>query len=336
MADIYKDEAFFGRREELKKIIANALLGKNTLIIGKRGVGKSTLIDQAISILNGSIHRIDISPGVLAHEFKDLRLAQRLRSAWQNEIKTLKIELLKTKSTIFNDIIETLYKNNDLNDTEELVSISPDGTITVQVKNAPSVVVKSLTAKNYIVFIDDLESASSQMIEFIINLVRSSITVIATTSEIQDSKKIKHLTAQFEKIELKEFDKQTTQEMINYITQKYLPHAPKDIATFLKNEVERISKGNPTIIKSLFAQAIAQKHLTEEEIKKLRALEEREYINLGPFFAILIGSFTIVKILQIGLENRETYILLSILSFITYLIIRIFRYFLLFKPQRKR
>ena len=174
------------------------------------------------------------------------------------------------------------------------------------------------------------------MIEFIINLVRSSITVIATTSEIQDSKKIKHLTAQFEKIELKEFDKQTTQEMINYITQKYLPHAPKDIATFLKNEVERISKGNPTIIKSLFAQAIAQKHLTEEEIKKLRALEEREYINLGPFFAILIGSITIVKILQIGLENRETYILLSILSFITYLIIRIFRYFLLFKPQRKR
>ena len=46
---------------ELEKIIANALLGKNTLIIGKRGVGKSTLIDQAISILNGSIHRIDIS-----------------------------------------------------------------------------------------------------------------------------------------------------------------------------------------------------------------------------------------------------------------------------------
>jgi len=122
------------------------------------------------------------------------------------------------------------------------LSISPDGTITVQVKNAPSVVVKSLTAKNYIVFIDNLKSASSQMIEFIINLVRSSITEIATTSEIQDSKKIKHLTAQFEKIELKEFDKQTTQEMINYITQKYLPDSPKDIATFLKNEVERISK----------------------------------------------------------------------------------------------
>ncbi|MFN3135816.1 MAG: hypothetical protein ACK44H_09645, partial [Candidatus Kryptonium sp.] len=286
---------------------------------------------------NGSIHRIDISPGILAHEFNDIRLAQRLRASWRGEIKILKLELTKTKSTVFTEIIETLYKNNDLTDTEDLVSISPDGSITVQVKNAPSVIVKSITEKNYIIFIDDLESASSQMIEFIVNLVRSAQTIIATTSGTQTTKKaVKHLLSQFEKIELKEFDKQTTQEMTEYITQKYLPHAPKNITTFLKNEAERISKGNPTIIKALFAQAIAQKHLTEEEIRKLRTLEELEYINLGPFIAILLGSITIIKILQIGLEERETFILLSILSFTAYLIIRIFRYFLLFRPQRKK
>ena len=335
MSDLYQDKTFFGRREELKKIVVNALLGKNTVIIGKRGVGKSSLIDQAISILNGSIHRIDISPGVLANEYKDIRLAQRLQATWKNEIKIMKIELSKTKSTIFTEIIETLYKNNDLDNTEELVSISPDGTIAIQVKNAPPVIVKSISTKNYIIFIDDLESASSQMIDFVISLARSA-TIIATTSEIQDSKKMKHLLSQFEKIELKELDKQTTQEMINYITQKYLPHTDKNIADFLKNEAERVSKGNPTIIKALFSQAIAQKHLTEDEIKKLRTLEEREYINLGPFISILIGSTTIIKILQIGLENRETYILLSILSFIAYLTIRIFRYFLLFRPQRKK
>jgi len=104
----------------------------------------------------------------------------------------------------------------------------------------------------------------------------------------------------------------------------------------LKNEILSTAKGNPTLIKSMLSNAIAQKHLTEEDIKKLRTFEDREYLNLGPFFAFLIGSVTIIKILQIGLENRETYILLSVFSFIAYLTIRVFRYFFLFRPQRKK
>jgi AAA+ ATPase superfamily predicted ATPase len=91
---------FFGRETELKKIIFNALVGKNTLIIGKKGIGKTSLLEQAINIITGTTHKIEFSPTVLEKEFNDVRISQRLRQAWERKIKTLKIDLTKTKSTL--------------------------------------------------------------------------------------------------------------------------------------------------------------------------------------------------------------------------------------------
>ncbi len=332
---IFLDPKFFGRKDELKKIIINSLLGKNTLLIGKRGIGKTALIEQAIAILTGTIHRIDISPTSLSTEFKDIRLAHRLKSAWKGEIKIIKADLTKNKSNLFSDIIQTLYQNNDLEDTEEIVEISQEGTITIKTKTAPQVIIKSIKNKNYIFFIDDLDLATSQLLEFISDLLQTS-TVIATTTELKNEKKLKHIYSMFEKIELKELDSENSQKLTDYLIQTYIPELEPAKREFLRNEVLRTSRGNPTLIKSMLSHASAQKHLKEEDIKKLRTLEESEYINLGPFFAFLIGSITIIKILQIGLENRETYILLSIFSFLAYLTIRIFRYFFLFRPQRRK
>ncbi|CUT03365.1 NB-ARC domain-containing protein [Candidatus Chrysopegis kryptomonas] len=330
---ILSDQKFFGRKQELKKLVVNILLGKHTLIIGKRGIGKTTLIEHAISIIKGSTHRIDISPTALAEEFKDIRLAHKLKSAWKGEIKLIKVNLNKTKSTIFNEIIESLYAENDLV-TDELIRINSDGTISIQVKNAP-IIIKSITGKNYIFLFDDLDLATGQMIEFIIDLMPHA-TIIATTSELKHEKKFKHLYSFFEKIQLKELEKETTEKLTNYLIETYITEIDTKTKEFLKNEILRISKGNPTIIKSALQQAKSQKLIRDEDIKKLRTLEESEYINLGPFFALLLGSVTVIKILQIGLENRETYILLSIFSFLSYLTIRIFRYFFLFRPQRKK
>ena len=330
---ILSDQKFFGRKQELKKLVANILLGKHTLIIGKRGIGKTTLIEHAISIIKGSTHRIDISPTTLSEEFKDIRLAHKLKSAWKGEIKLIKVNLNKTKSTIFNEIIEFLYAENDLV-TDELIRINSDGTISIQVKNAP-IIIKSITGKNYIFLFDDLDLATGQMIEFIIDLMPHA-TIIATTSELKHEKRFKHLYSFFEKIELKEFDRETTKQIAMYLIETYLKDLDPKRKEFLRNEVLRISKGNPAILKSALEQARAQKHLKDEDIKTLRKLEDSEWINLGPFFALLLGSVTVIKILQIGLENRETYILLSIFSFLAYLTIRIFRYFFLFRPQRKK
>jgi energy-coupling factor transporter ATP-binding protein EcfA2 len=332
---IFLDNAFFGRETELKKIIFNALVGKNTLIIGKKGIGKTSLLEQAINIITGTTHKIEFSPTVLEKQFNDVRISQRLRQAWERKIKTLKIDLTKTKSTLFTEIIQTLYSNRDLEDPENAVEITPDGSISIKTKTAQSVIIKSIKSKDYIIFIDDLDLASAQLAEFILDLAQAS-TIIATTSELKNDKRLKHIYAMFEKINLEELPKETAIKLINYLIDKHLSHLKGDKREFLKNEVLHISKGNPNLIKATLSQAIAKKHIQDDDIRELRKQEELEYINLGPFFAFLIGSITIVKILQIGLENRETYILLSIFSFLAYLILRIFRYFFLFRPQRKR
>jgi hypothetical protein len=245
------------------------------------------------------------------------------------------LTLTKTKSTLFTEIIQTLYSNRDLEDPENAVEIAPDGSISIKTKSAQSVIIKSIKSKDYIIFIDDLDLASAQLAEFILDLAQAS-TIIATTSELKNDKRLKHIYAMFEKINLEELPKETAIKLINYLIDKHLSHLKGDKREFLKNEVLHISKGNPNLIKATLSQAIAKKHIQDDDIRELRKQEELEYFNLGPFFAFLIGSITIVKILQIGLENRETYILLSIFSFLAYLILRIFRYFFLFRPQRKR
>jgi len=329
---IFLDNAFFGRETELKKIIFNALVGKNTLIIGKKGIGKTSLLEQAINIITGTTHKIEFSPTILEKEFNDVRISQRLRQAWERKIKTLKIDLTKTKSTLFTEIIQTLYSNRDLEDPENAAEIAPDGSISIKTKTAQGVIIKS---KDYIIFIDDLDLASAQLAEFILDLAQAS-TIIATTSELKNDKRLKHIYAMFEKINLEELPKETSIKLINYLIDKHLSHLKEDKREFLRNEVLHISKGNPNLIKATLSQVIAKKHIQDDDIRELRKQEELEFINLGPFFSFLIGSITIVKILQIGLENRETYILLSIFSFLAYLTIRVFRYFFLFRPQRKK
>jgi len=217
---IFLDNAFFGRETELKKIIFNALVGKNTLIIGKKGIGKTSLLEQAINIITGTTHKIEFSPTILEKEFNDVRISQRLRQAWERKIKTLKIDLTKTKSTLFTEIIQTLYSNRDLEDPENAAEIAPDGSISIKTKTAQGVIIKS---KDYIIFIDDLDLASAQLAEFILDLAQAS-TIIATTSELKNDKRLKHIYAMFEKINLEELPKETAIKLINYLIDKHLSH----------------------------------------------------------------------------------------------------------------
>lgn len=337
MTNPFNDNKFFGREKELKKLVINILLKKHTLIIGKKGIGKSTLAQQAISIVNGSIHRIDISPTTIANEFNNLQLALKLKQTQQNKIKILKINTTKTNSTIFNEIIYQLQQNKDLINIQHTPQNDQNKITNLQIKNAHQIIIKSLENKNYIILIDDIDIATPTILNLIHDLITSTTTtIIATSTEIKHERKIKPLYPLFDKIELKELQKETAENLTNYLIQTFLPNLQPEKKQFLKYEIARNAKGNPTIIKSIIAHACSQKHLKDEDIKNLRKLEEKEYINLGPVFSLMLGLFTITKILQIGLENRETYILLSILAFLSYLTIRIFRYFFLFRPQRKK
>ncbi|MCL4540145.1 MAG: hypothetical protein M1378_11220, partial [Bacteroidetes bacterium] len=208
----------------------------------------------------------------------------------------------------------------------------------LKVKSIPQLkdqMLKSIVTKNYRFFIDNLDSITPGLIDFLTELLKAT-TVIATATQLRNEQKLKPLYASFDKIELEELENNISRDMITHLIDKYVEHSPDSERAFLINEVARSSKGNPNLIKSMITQVHAEKFVTDSDIKDLRKHEDFEFINLGPVFAFFLGLITVIKILQIGLQNREAYILLSIFSFLAYLTIRIFRYFFLFRPQRKK
>ena len=59
--DLRQDPFFIGRSAELHQIITNLLQNRHTLITGDRGIGKTRLMQEALSILNGTVHHIDLA-----------------------------------------------------------------------------------------------------------------------------------------------------------------------------------------------------------------------------------------------------------------------------------
>lgn len=362
----FSDKTFFGRIPELKKLVTNILLGKHTLVIGKKGIGKTTLIEESAAIVKGSIHHIELSPANLAKEFNDVRIAHRLKESWKFyspttmqfpllpgegrdevvPIKMITVDFTDNKSNVMQEIIQQIYNFNDIQDADELFEFTTledadDLAVTqtkLKVKALPLLkdqMLKSIVTKNYRLFIDNLDSITPALIDFLTELLKAT-TVIATATQLRNEQKLKPLYASFDKIELEALDKCISREMVTYLIDKYVEHSPASERDFLINEIARSSKGNPNLIKSMISQAHAEKFVTDNDIKDLRKHEDLEFINLGPAFSFLLGLITVVKILQIGLQNREAYILLSIFSFLAYLTIRVFRYFFLFRPQRKK
>jgi len=356
----FSDKTYFGRVSELKTLVANILLGKHTLVVGKKGIGKTTLIEEAAAIVKGSIHHIELSPANLAREFNDVRIAHRMKESWSfyaplgdntapdhyAPIKMIFVDFTDNKSNVMQEIIQQIYNFNDIQDADELfefttIEDADDLTFTqtkLKVKALPLLkdqMLKSIVTKNYRFFIDNLDSITPALIDFLTELLKAT-TVIATATQLRNEQKLKPLYASFDKIELEELNRNISREMITYLVDRYVEHSPDSEREFLINEVARSSKGNPNLIKSMISQAHAEKFVTDNDIKDLRKHEDLEFINLGPAFSFLLGLITVVKILQIGLQNREAYILLSIFSFLAYLTIRVFRYFFLFRPQRKK
>ena len=101
-----------------------------------------------------------------------------------------------------------------------------------------------------------------------------------------------------------------------------------------RQEILKAASGNPFHIKNMLWHGSRERHLSEDDIRKLRRIEEGPYFNMGPIYIFCGAGFTMFKIFSIGTDNREFYIYFSALGFLVYLTFRVFRNFFLFRPQK--
>jgi len=320
--DIRQDQAFFGREEELARLLKNLTEGRHTLIVGGHGIGKSSLMREARLLLSGAAHRVEILQGF---------------SSVQKD-RMLTVSSPSPLGDCLREIAGWLYRNRDLTvesagEREDWSALKKRFTQT-GIHSMQSEVLKSFarSSRKYILFVSNLDRISLSGLPFFQSLL--SVTVVCGSAlAVKDVESFSCFWASFDRIPLERLPGPVARQLIVHLMNRY-PVNVVDPA-MCRKEILSSADGSPFHIKNLMHRAATQERLGSAEIRAFRAVEEGPFFNMGPLYMIGAGVVTAVKFFSVGAEKREHYIYYSAIGFMLYLTFRVFRSFFVFRPRRK-
>ena len=330
--DLRHDQTFFGRTDELRHLVRNLRHGRHTLLVGEKGIGKTTLMLEAFRVLAGKSRHIDLSPGVLSALYGEL--APKIVPG---SYRILYIEHPNPLGDCLKESAEQLYNRGDLpfdagEEQADWTAVKKRLAALGSIKLQALILEGLARAKRpYIVFIDNLDRISPTQQSFVESLLNISV-VCTTVVQMKEQFMFKRIWAAFDRIELEPFPDDISSRLIDHLMSSY-PLRVIDRELY-RQEILKAASGNPFHIKNMLWHGSRERHLSEDDIRKLRRIEEGPYFNMGPIYIFCLAGFTLFKIFSIGTDNREFYIYFSALGFVVYMIFRVFRNFFLFRPQK--
>ena len=330
--DLRHDQTFFGRTDELRHLVRNLRHGRHTLLVGEKGIGKTTLMLEAFRVLAGKSRHIDLSPGVLSALYGEL--APKIVPG---SYRILYIEHPNPLGDCLKESAEQLYNRGDLpfdagEEQADWTAVKKRLAALGSIKLQALILEGLARAKRpYIVFIDNLDRISPTQQSFVESLLNISV-VCTTVVQMKEQFMFKRIWAAFDRIELEPFPDDISSRLIDHLMSSY-PLRVIDRELY-RQEILKAASGNPFHIKNMLWHGSRERHLSEDDIRKLRRIEEGPYFNMGPIYIFCLAAFTLFKIFSIGTDNREFYIYFSALGFLVYLTFRVFRNFFLFRPQK--
>ncbi len=323
---------FLDRTEELFQLVRNLQKGRHTLIVGEKGIGKSSFMREARLILSGKTKHIDFSANVVTQIRGQIGL--RINPS-QYEILT--IEHVSPHRECLREIAEKLHSLGALRADKLLRNyrrsadekdLSALGSVKLE-----EIILRCLaeSGREYLIFLDNLDRITPGQQRFVENILDRAVICSAVTWMREDPA-FKKIWASFMCINLAPLPDPVSEQLINHYLGTYDLHVHD--TELYRREVIKASNGNPFFIKNILWHGFREKYISREEIQKLQQIDEAHYFNMGPIYIFGIAVFTLFKIYSAGTEQREFYIFFSILGFFAYLIFRVFRAFFLFRPQR--
>ncbi len=305
--DLRQDPFFIGRSPELHQIITNLLQNRHTLITGDRGIGKTRLMQEALSILNGTVHHIDLAKlprssdrGLCIYIDSPAPLSKFMKSLTS---ELMKLEQLKAVNAM---------KGNELADA----------------------IIRAIlnSSRKHILFIDNLETVTPSHRIFLERLLDVAV-ICGSSLSVKQQPVLKRVFDTFAAVPARGLPDEDSTRLIDYFVDRYKIRAFD--RNLLKSQILKVSQGNPFQMKTFLHVAATKGFLATPDIRELvHSANDRDYFNMGPLYALGLAIFSLSKILSIGASNKEFYILMSSLGFLAYLVFRIFRSFFTLKPTK--
>lgn len=305
--DLRQDPFFVGRSQELKQIITNLLQNRHTLITGDRGIGKTRLMQEALWLLTGAAHRIDLPDADRPTEGRIVIFIDS-PSPLSKFIKRFAVELMK---------LHQLKAVNAMKEPELAQSILE---------------ALSNSSAKHILFIDNLETVTPSHRIFLEHLLDTAI-ICGSSQSVKQQPPMKKIFDSFAIVPARPLVHQDTSPLVEYFMQRYKIKAfDKEL---FRNQIIKASQGNPFQLKTFLHVAVTKGFIAPRDTRDLiYSSNDRDYFNMGPLYALGLAIFSLSKILSIGASNKEFYILMSSLGFLAYLVFRIFRSFFTLKPRK--
>ncbi len=332
--DLRQDRLFVGRSEELSELVRNLRRGRHTLLVGEKGIGKTRLMMEARWVITGRKRRIDLSARLIAGLHG--RLSPRFDPGGY---RIVSVERACPMGDCLEEIAAQLHRYGDIPaeaDEERTDWTAVKKRLRSAGRNGLEAAVFEGISRSetpYLVFLDSLDRITAGQQRFFETLLAVAV-VCAAVVRPKEAAAFRRVWASFARIELEPLPDRACLELIDHLFRTY-PFRLSDRELY-RREVLKSSHGNPFHIKNMMYQALREGYLGEEEIRKLRRIEEGRYFNMGPLYIFAIAVFTLFKIFSIGTSDREFYIYFSALGFLAYMVFRVFRAFFIFRPQKER
>lgn len=277
------NSVFIGREKEVQEILTELKKGKNILLSGDIGIGKSAILQKVFSLHQGKKIYIQSTKG------KE-QLIEIIRS--MTEMEDLSWEDLwmkeKKEKMTWKDIRRTVTRMKIREMTEILLPI-----LRIKKKRDP-----------YTLFFDDMTSVSPTQLA-IYNSLFETCQICSCISEKKPA--LKKIYWKMKEIPIGPLSPQDQKKIIEVITMKknILVQHPE----FFQKAIMQKSQGNPQAIIDILTESSYEKTISRKHIREIKHDAAIRYIDMTPFL-FLVGIILICfRYFGIGIGSSEMYIM---------------------------
>lgn len=292
-------QPIIGRIEELKQIDQYMKKGRDILLVGPEGVGKSALLKQVAGKSVEGRELIYLEESSPPKDFL-ISLCQELHQREVLQLQDISHNLPnKWRKQLADKGVESIGWG-------DLSSILPR----FKIRELTKLVVRSIAESNreFLLLLDHLERVTPSQ-QPVLEALLKRCQVVGATSKKRES--IKTIWHSFSEVKIEGLDQESTDQLVT----KWLEEHDVFVEDpqMLKNQLYKISQGNPKALEKLLVKVETEGNIDSEFIRtELETEEHHRYFDLTPYLIIIAGAVMAVRYVGLGMGDRGLYILAGV------------------------
>ena len=288
--DLRTDPCFLGRSRELYTIVRNLALGRHTLCIGPRGIGKSRLMREAIAVLNGTRPLpAPVPPAGLRNEM----LFQRVKAGSH---RIMVVTHTTPLGECLLEIAQALHSAHCLPVERRKSGPRDWDAVRSRLKRQGRARLQDLILQSmrdarppWLVFFDSLDGISPTYQPFIEALLSCAV-VCAAVLVPKERAVFRKIWSSFVPLELAPLSREESLALIDHCLLTYRIRVTDP--GLYRREILKICAGNPFLIRTILWMGSRSVHVDSEEIARLRQESHEDLFNMGPLYILAASVLT--------------------------------------------